>query len=107
MDQIRTRLQEYNIQLKFIFQKRPWTRPLNPSFEILPDERAVNLQLLNFGEQFSILMRARSLIGWSAAASPAATPGRSLKDKLNNEMSFSAQKRKDIYMRKNSEDFHI
>ena len=63
------------------------TRPRSPVYQILPDERAVNLQLLNLGEQFSILRRARSLIGWSAA-SPAAPPGRSLKDKLNNEMSF-------------------
>ena len=63
------------------------TGPPSPVYQILPDERAVNLQLLNLGEQFSILRRARSLIGWSAA-SPAATPGRSLKDKLNNEMSF-------------------
>ena len=87
MDQIRTRLQEYNIQLKSIYQTSPLTCPPSPIYEILPDERAVNLQLLNFGEQFSIFRRARSLIGWSAA-SPAATPGRSLKDKLNNEMSF-------------------
>ena len=87
MDQIRTRLQEYNIQLKSIYQTCPWTGPLSPVSQILPDERAVNLQLLNLGEQFSIFRRARSLIGWSAA-SPAAAPGRSLKDKLNNEMSF-------------------
>ena len=88
MDPIRTRLQEYNIQLKYTGITR---HVPNPGFELLPDERAVNLQLLNLGEQFSILRRARSLIGWSAA-SPAATPGRSLKDKLNNEMSFWAQK---------------
>ena len=87
MDQIRTRLQEYNIQLKSTL-----TGPPSPVYQILPDERAVNLQLLNLGEQFSILRRARSLIGWSAA-SPAATPGRSLKDKLNNEMSFLSSKK--------------
>ena len=65
MGQIRIRLQEYNSQLKQKVEPRTKARPdLGLSgAQILPDDRAVNLQLTNFGEEFSIFRRARSLTG--------------------------------------------